>query len=68
MVDQEPLSVTANGVNLRRGPGADCDVISAMAAGTAATALSGPVNAGDRLWLLVEIDGTEGWIAADFVE
>jgi uncharacterized protein YgiM (DUF1202 family) len=63
-----PVTVTADGVNLRRAPGTTCDIIQVVEAGTAATPRSGPVEADDRLWILIDISGTEGWVALEFVE
>ena len=62
------VTVTADGVNLRRAPGTTCDIIQVVEAGTAATPRSGPVEADDRLWILIDISGTEGWVALEFVE
>ncbi len=62
------MSVTENGVNLRSAPGTTCDIIQVIDAGTIATPKTGPVEADDRLWILVDISGVEGWVALDFVE
>ena len=64
----EPVSVTENGVNLRTAPGITCDIIQVVDAGTMATPKTGPVEADDRLWILVDVSGVEGWVALDFVE
>lgn len=64
----QSVSVTENGVNLRSAPGTTCDIIQVIDAGTIATPKTGPVEADDRLWILVDISGVEGWVALDFVE
>jgi uncharacterized protein YraI len=65
-VDDGPLTTTDD-VNLREGPSTDCDSVDVLPAGTEVTPLSGPVRGDDRLWILVDVDGTEGWVAEDFV-
>jgi hypothetical protein len=56
------------GVNLRSAPGADCDVLVTLAAGTPLQVESGPVRSGDFLWVKVTVEGTEGWVAEEFLE
>ena len=58
---------TDEGVRLRAGPGTDCDQLAELAAGTEVEVLSGPVSAGDRLWVKVTAEGTEGWVAEEFL-
>ena len=64
----EPVTVNADGVNLRSAPGTTCDIIQVVSAGTTAMPKSGPVEADHRLWILVDVSGTQGWVAVDFVD
>ncbi len=70
--DGEPVpQVTTSAVNLRTGPGTDCDVLGdPFAAGVVVTVLSAPVErTGDEFtWVAVAIDGVEGWMATEFLE
>jgi uncharacterized protein YgiM (DUF1202 family) len=61
-----PLTTTTD-VNVRSGPGLDCDILRVLRPEVDVTARSGPVRADGRAWLLVELDGRTGWVAADFV-
>ncbi len=54
-------------VNVRAGPGLDCDLVTQIEAGTGVTVESGPVEADDRLWVLVTVDEDQGWVAEEFV-
>jgi hypothetical protein len=56
------------GVNLRAGPGADCDVLATLQPGTAVVVESGPVQSGDLLWVKITVEETEGWVAEQFLE
>ena len=56
------------GVNLRAGPGADCDLLTTLQPNTSVEILSGPVAAGDFLWVKVEVAGDEGWLAEEFLD
>jgi hypothetical protein len=56
------------GVNLRAGPGADCDLLSTLQPGTPVEVISGPVSAGDFLWVKVVAADAEGWMAEEFLE
>ncbi len=64
--DRVPVVTTA-AVNLRRGPGLGCDVITVLRAGAEVTLQSGPVRADGRLWVLITVEGTSGWVASDFL-
>lgn len=59
--------LTTEGINLRTGPGADCEVVRVLAQGVEVTVTSGPVAADDLLWVRVEAGGDEGWVAAEFL-
>ena len=64
--------LTTIDVNFRAGPGTDCDSIGdPLSAGTVVEVLSSPVTReGDDqfLWVAVSIDGSEGWLATEFLE
>lgn len=65
--------VTTSDVNFRNGPGTDCDPIfdEPLGEGAIVEVLSEPVvREGDDeyLWVAVSVDGTEGWIATEFIE
>ena len=58
---------TTETVNVRVGPGLDCDLVTQVEAGTTVTVESGPVEADDLLWVLVTLDGEQGWVAEEYV-
>lgn len=64
--------VTTSDVNFRNGPGTDCESIGEpLGEGAVVEVLSEPViREGDDeyLWVAVSIDGTEGWLATEFLE
>jgi hypothetical protein len=64
--------VTAIEVNFRVGPGTDCEAIGEpLASGTTVEILSDPVvrdGAPELSWVAVSVEGTEGWLATDFLE
>ena len=62
--------VAEDGLRLRAGPGTSCDEITSLALETPVRVLSGVVEAeGDDIeWVKVDVDGTEGWVAAEFLE
>lgn len=64
--------VTTSDVNFRSGPGADCEAIGEpLASGVSAQLLSDPVTReGDDQyqWVAVSIDGTDGWLATEYLE
>ena len=63
-----PHATTAFDVNLRTGPGTNCDIIEQLPIATALTLRSGPVERDGLEWVLVETaDGDEGWLAAQYV-
>jgi hypothetical protein len=57
----------------RAGPGSDCDLVTdtPLEPGVTVTVLSEPVvrtDSDDQLeWVRVDVDGTTGWVAADFL-
>jgi hypothetical protein len=56
------------GVNLRAAPGADCDLLATLQPGTEVVVESGPVQAGEFLWVKVTAADAQGWIAEEFLE
>jgi hypothetical protein len=56
------------GVNLRAGPGPDCDIVQTLAPGTPVEVRSGPVRAGDIVWVKVKVGDTEGWVSEELLE
>lgn len=56
------------GVNLRAGPGADCELVQTLEPGTRVEVRSGPVRVDDMLWVRIEVDETEGWVAEELLE
>lgn len=65
--DEGPLVITEDAVNLRDGPGTTCEVIEQLTSGDEVVPLSGAVVADELSWILVNADGTEGWVATDFL-
>jgi hypothetical protein len=59
--------LTTENINLRAGPGAECEIVRVLDQGTEVTVTSGPVDADDRLWVRVEAGGDEGWLADEFL-
>lgn len=60
--------VNDDNVNLRAEPGLDAEVLLKLTSGTTATVLDGPVDADDYVWYQLDVDGTVGWVAADFLD
>jgi hypothetical protein len=56
------------GVNLRSGPGKDCDIVQTLDPGTPVEVRSGPVLADDIVWVQVRVDDTEGWVSEALLE
>jgi uncharacterized protein YgiM (DUF1202 family) len=61
-------TVNDDNVNLRAEPGLDAEVLLKLASGTTATVLDGPVDADDYVWYQLDVEGTVGWVAADFLD
>jgi uncharacterized protein YraI len=63
---------TVSDVNIRIGPGADCDAlaISPIGAFLPVTVIGGPVQreGEDLVWVQVEAAGETGWIVTDALE
>jgi uncharacterized protein YgiM (DUF1202 family) len=60
--------VNDDNVNLRAEPGLDAEVLLKLNSGTTATVLDGPVDADDYVWYQLDVDGTAGWTAGDFLD
>lgn len=65
--------VVTEDVNFRSGPGTDCAPTgeASLTAGIPMTVISDPVvrdDQGDVLWVLVDVGGQQGWVAAEFIE
>lgn len=65
--------VVAEDLNVRIGPGSDCEVIGdgPLLAGEAITVLSDPVvrdGENEVLWVRVELPAGQGWVALEFIE
>jgi uncharacterized protein YgiM (DUF1202 family) len=60
--------VNDDNVNLRAEPGLDTEVLLKLNSGTTATVLDGPVDADDYVWYQLDVDGTVGWTAGDFLD
>jgi hypothetical protein len=57
------------GVTVRGGPGTNNQPITVAAEGAVLLVLDGPTTGGEFQWWQVQLsDGTEGWVAADFLE
>ena len=56
------------GVNLRTGPGESCDLLTTLDPATEVEVVSGPVSAGEFLWVKVDVAGDEGWLAEEFLD
>lgn len=69
---QSPEQVTISEVNFRSGPGTDCDVIGEpLPPDTSVQVLSDAIVRDDQdavVWVAVSVDGTDGWMAAEFLE
>lgn len=61
-------TVTGSGVNMRADASTDADIVVSLAEGQEVTVTDGPRDAGGYTWWRVQLgEGTEGWVAADFL-
>jgi uncharacterized protein YgiM (DUF1202 family) len=60
--------VNDDNVNLRAEPSLDAEVLLKLNSGTTATVLDGPVDADGYVWYQLDVDGTTGWTADDFLD
>jgi uncharacterized protein YgiM (DUF1202 family) len=63
----EAVVVEADGLNLRADAGVDADVLALLPDGTIGVVADGPVTADNYVWYQLDIDGTLGWSAADWL-
>jgi len=61
------VHVASNNVNLRTGPGLGYAVIGNYNTGTTATIVAGPEESDGYSWHKIDINGTVGWMATDFL-
>ncbi|MGC4191925.1 MAG: SH3 domain-containing protein [Thermomicrobiales bacterium] len=63
--------ITTSDVNIRIGPGTDCDpAADPLAQGTLLTVTSGEVvrdGQDGTTWVRVEVDGLEGWVSTEYI-
>jgi uncharacterized protein YgiM (DUF1202 family) len=59
--------VNTDTLNLRAEANIDSDVVTQLTTNTEATVLGGPVEADDYSWYELDVDGTIGWAARDFL-
>nr|MBA2289420.1 SH3 domain-containing protein [Chloroflexia bacterium] len=62
-------TVTENGLNMRASASTSADIVITLAQGHQATIIGGPQDADGFAWWQIELeDGTQGWVAADFLQ
>ena len=60
-----PTRLATTGVfDLRQAPGLSCETVRALPPGTVVRPRSGVVEADSLRWILVEVEGETGWVAA----
>ena len=69
--DASSSFITTSDVNIRVGPGTDCDLAAdILPQGTLLTITSGDVTRDGEsgvTWVRVDVDGLEGWISTEFI-
>ena len=65
MMMSATATVTAANLNVRSGPGLDYDVMAVVSEGSSYPALG---RNDDGSWIEIEVDGTIGWVSAEWVE
>jgi hypothetical protein len=55
------------GLNLRVDATLDADVIAVLSDGTVATVVDGPVSVDGHAWYELDVDGTTGWSAGEYL-
>jgi uncharacterized protein YgiM (DUF1202 family) len=63
----ESVVVDTDGLNLRTEPTVDASVVQTLADGTWATVSDGPIEADGSVWYALDVDGTTGWSAGEFL-
>ncbi len=62
-------SVTDNGLNMRASASTGADIVTTLAQGQQVSIISGPQDADGFAWWQIELeDGSQGWVAADFLQ
>lgn len=62
-------TVAENGLNMRAGASTSADIVTTLAQGQQVSIIGGPEEADGFSWWQVELaDGTQGWVAADFLQ
>lgn len=61
------VHVASDDVNLRSGPGLSYGVIGTYDSGTTATIVAGPEESDGYSWHKINIEGTTGWMATNFL-
>lgn len=55
-------------LNLREGPATSCGIVRLLPPGTEVEPRSGEYFADGRAWMLVEVDGADGWVATEYLQ
>jgi uncharacterized protein YgiM (DUF1202 family) len=63
----QAVVVSTDALNLRTDASSTADVLTVLPQATYATVLEGPVSGDNYSWYLIEIDGTSGYVAADYI-
>ena len=62
-------TVTENGLNMRASASTSAEIVTTLAQGQQATIIGGPQDADGFAWWQIQLeDGTQGWVAADFLQ
>lgn len=62
-------TVTDNGLNMRASASTSADIVTTLAQGQQVSIIGGPQDADGFAWWQIELeDGTQGWVAADFLQ
>lgn len=59
--------VSTDALNVRSDASLSADVIEALTTGAAMTILDGPYSADGYTWYQVDVDGTTGWVAGEYL-
>ncbi len=65
----DTATVTDNGLNMRTDASTSASIVTQLSQGQEVTLIGGPEDADGFTWWQIELaDGTQGWVAADFLE